>query len=309
MKVQNIIADELDKKAQFDEQCKKILSDPQILAYIVKSCVKECENTSIKDLIDYFIKNPAIIGEEDISVSGAKIAYDVLARMDSSILNSQNKVGLIINIEPQNDGYPGYPLTMRAIYNNARLLSRQKNIDFEKSNFGDLKKVYSIWIMCNHAKMDDGVIATIGYDYKEVGRKYENYSKAMLEFIKKRIKKIKSDIDLSNIILLYPEKQYDENDQSINGFFSLLFTNSKTSDEKKLLFEDKYGIMMTEEINEEVFGMCNMSGFMINEGKLESARKIMKNLSLTIEQTLDALEINDYDRPYFIDQLTDYDTI
>ncbi len=232
--VQNAIADELDKKTQFDEQCKHILSDPQILAYIIKSCVKECKDINKKDLIDYFNKHPAITGKEDTSISGTKIIYDIFVTVDSSLLDDDNDVGLIINIEPQKSRNLPYRLERRAIHNNSRLIAQQKGIDFMKSNYNDLKKVYSIWIVHKHARIDDGVIGTISYEYKETGRRIKNMK---LKRAKERIKRIKNDIDLSDIILIYPFDEYQEDDNSISNFFSLLFTKSKTPNEKKLLIK------------------------------------------------------------------------
>ncbi len=63
--------------------------------------------------------------------------------------------------------------------------------------------------------------------------------------------------------------------------------------------------MMTEKRLEEVGNMCNMSDYMMDRARLEDASKMMKNLSLTIDQALDALEIEEDDRPWFIDYLED----
>ncbi|MCD8029170.1 MAG: hypothetical protein LUF02_11075 [Erysipelotrichaceae bacterium] len=302
--IQNAIADELDKKTQFDEQCKHILSDSQILAYIIKCCVKECHNISMKNLTEYFKKHPAITGKEDTSISGTKIIYDIFVTVDSPILDDNN-VGLIINIEPQKSRYLPYRLERRAIHNNSRLISQQKGIDFIKSNYNDLKKVYSIWIVYKHARIDDGVIGTISYEYKETGRKVKGISKKKLKQMSEKIKRIKNDIDLSDIILIYPCVEYQEEDESISNFFSLLFTDSKTPNEKKLLIENKYGIMMTEKKLEEVDNICNMSAYVEDRARLKDARIIMETLSLTIDQALDALKIDESDRPWFIDYLED----
>ncbi len=51
--------------------------------------------------------------------------------------------------------------------------------------------------------------------------------------------------------------------------------------------------------------MCNMSAYVEDRARLKDARKMMKNLSLTIDQVLDALEIEEDDRPWFIDYLED----
>ncbi|MCD7839148.1 MAG: hypothetical protein LUG46_00825 [Erysipelotrichaceae bacterium] len=303
--VQNTIADELDKKTQFDEQCKHILSDPQILAYIIKNCVKECHNIKMKDLVAYFETHPAVTGKEDTSISGSKIIYDIFATVDGSLLDDNNDVGLIINIEPQKSRNLPYHLERRTIHNNSRLIAQQKGIDFIKSNYNDLKKVYSIWIVYKHARIDDGVIGTISYDYKETGRKENSTNKRKHKRIRERIKKVKSDIDLSEIILIYPCEEYQEEDQSISNFFSLLFTDSKTPNEKKLLIENKYGIMMTKKKLEEVGNMCNMSAYVEDRARLNDAKIIMNKLSYTIDQTLDFLDIEDDDRPWFIDYLVD----
>ncbi len=95
---------------------KVVLSDPQILAYIIKNCVKECEKTNMNDLVQYFKKHPPQTGIEDISISGGKIIYDIQTQL---LHNS----GLIIDIEPQNNAYPGYNLGIRAIYYNSRLIA------------------------------------------------------------------------------------------------------------------------------------------------------------------------------------------
>ncbi len=55
----------------------------------------------------------------------------------------------------------------------------------------------------------------------------------------------------------------------------------------------------------EVGNMCNMSDYMMDRARLETARNIMETLSLTIDQALDALKIEEYDRPWFIDHLED----
>ncbi|MCD7808112.1 MAG: hypothetical protein LUH02_02125 [Erysipelotrichaceae bacterium] len=96
--IQNTLADELDKGTLFDEQCKHILADPQMLAYIVKNSVKECKDISMDDLIAYFKKHPAQTGIEDTLISGAKIIYDIIVRIDGSLFGGQNNLGLIISI-------------------------------------------------------------------------------------------------------------------------------------------------------------------------------------------------------------------
>ena len=62
---------------------------------------------------------------------------------------------------------------------------------------------------------------------------------------------------------------------------------------------------MTEKRLEEVGNMCNMSAYVEDRARLNDARIIMNKLSYTIDQTLDFLDIEEDDRPWFIDHLED----
>lgn len=296
---QNTIADELDKETPFDKQCKVVLSDPQILAYIIKNCVTECKNVDMNDLVQYFKKYPPQTGIEDISISGGKIIYDIQTQL-------LNKGGIIINIEPQNNVYPGYNLGIRAIYYNSRLISNQKGTIFKHSNFNAIKKVYSIWIIRTHAKEDNGVIAKIRYIYEEKGRQTQNLSHKKKLRLKEKIKKFKRLFDLSEIIMIYPDIEHTKYDGSFIDFFSILFNVHISSKQKKLLVEEKYGIIMSEELVKGVENMCNWTESVVYETKVEVRRNIMDTMSLNLYQAMDALKISDDERPYIINQLEDY---
>ena len=58
-------------------------------------------------------------------------------------------IRLIINIEAQNDYYPGYPLIKRGLYYCSRMISAQYGTEFTGSHYEQIKKVYSIWICIN----------------------------------------------------------------------------------------------------------------------------------------------------------------
>ena len=52
---------------------------------------------------------------------------------------------MIINVEAQKDEPGSYQILNRAIFYVSRLISSQKERDFVKSNYNDIKTVYSIW--------------------------------------------------------------------------------------------------------------------------------------------------------------------
>ena len=53
---------------------------------------------------------------------------------------------IIINVEAQKDEPKGYEILNRAIFYVSRLISSQKERDFENSSYDDIKRVYSIWV-------------------------------------------------------------------------------------------------------------------------------------------------------------------
>ena len=75
------------------------------------------------------------------------MVYDV--RFSAVAPGKDGTIGLIINIEAQSKYHPGYPLVKRAIYYCGRMLSAQYGSVFTQSHYGEIQKVYSIWI-CSH---------------------------------------------------------------------------------------------------------------------------------------------------------------
>lgn len=72
--------------------------------------------------------------------------------------SSDDVIQLIINVEAQNDFYPGYPIIKRGIYYCARMISSQYGTVFTKSHYEKIQKVYSIWICMNPPKKRNNTI-------------------------------------------------------------------------------------------------------------------------------------------------------
>ena len=138
---------------------KRLLSSKKILAWILKYCVPEFENCEIADIRDKYIEGtpevgtvPAlpdetnaarIVGDnvEDKMLTEGTVTYDIRFR---AITPEKDSLGLIINIEAQHSANLEYPLTKRAFYYCSRLISAQHDMVFAKSEYGKIKKVYSI---------------------------------------------------------------------------------------------------------------------------------------------------------------------
>ena len=299
--IASVISTYSNKKA-YDNYCKKILSNKQILAYILKGCVPEYADTALTQLPQYIeavferdaITKESIYGKnvEDEAIPGALIKYDLLFEaalpqskgavrkkplLEEQKRFAQDKACLIINLEAQYKDDPGYPLVSRALYYCSRLMAKQKNAadGFQHSRFGDMKKVYSIWICINHSEYKNDVV-----------NKYDVHETCLM----KPWNAPKEQYDLMTAIMVYPGKQYDGADASAQNpadrnmkklleLLNILFISGLPARSKIELLDKKYGIMMTKEIESEVMTMCNLS-----EGIEE--RGIMKGLKQGMTQGL-----------------------
>ena len=150
-----------DDSASYDAACKRVLSEKAILARIMKSCLEEYKDQDVNDIADRYIEGqpqvsavPVLPDEEgtiingmdteDKSVHEGTVTYDI--RFRAIVPSSKEQIALIINIETQNDFYPGYPLIKRGIYYCSRMISSQYGREFTSSHYEKIKKVYSIFI-------------------------------------------------------------------------------------------------------------------------------------------------------------------
>ena len=140
---------EIMRKAKrlYDEQCKKILSYKQILAYIFKECLEEYKDLSlekIQELLDEEQSHDKMISKnvEDQSIRGSMIRYDLLYK----IKNPQNNNSMWIDIELQGMDPGTYDLFHRGFYYATRMVVRQRNDPegFEEDDFDNLQKVITL---------------------------------------------------------------------------------------------------------------------------------------------------------------------
>lgn len=89
----------------YDTYCKKILSNKQILANIMKGCIPEYADLSLDEIVDCITLSSnnddfSINGLKtvDLSIDGTLNKYDVL--FEAKLLGTKDdKIALIINIE------------------------------------------------------------------------------------------------------------------------------------------------------------------------------------------------------------------
>lgn len=65
---------------------------------------------------------------------------------------------VLVNLEAQKDEPTSYHILNRAVFYVSRLISSQKERDFVKTNYNDIRRVFSIWVCMN---MDENSMAYV----------------------------------------------------------------------------------------------------------------------------------------------------
>ena len=149
--------------AGLDKASKDLMKNKEVLAIILKGVVREYENYSYEEIMN-FIEGDSITDDEEVTagrgtsrITGDDKEYAVLGEKTSNfdtkfrsinpeLSNEEIIIHLHIDIEPQKKYNPGYPIEKRGIYYLARELSTQLSVVTEDTDYGQLEKCYSIFI-------------------------------------------------------------------------------------------------------------------------------------------------------------------
>ena len=273
----------------YDAYAKSILSRKSVLSYILMYLVPEYKgmNTEyIKQCIEDGDNNPSVHGiSNDVSVDGKQIRYDICFKTKSPI----NNTNMYINIEPQYYDNE-YDIHYRAEYYASRLIDIQKDIEIKDSNFNELKKVYSIWLIFN-AKTKRNFILKNDNKYYEFEYDIENH-----EYHKSINDKSES---VFNVIIVYLDEIENLHHK---GLFELLFTifkyNKDQIQERDKILEKLYGII---DIRKEQIKMCSLGEGIARENRLEGSINtatsnvcnLINSLNWSLEKAIETLKIDD----------------
>ncbi len=265
-----------NEKAKYDTQVKKLLANEAILAWILKTCTEEFASYSPNEIIKCIEGKPEISEKavhsdeldaeeaakltssdksvegsntEDASIKEHTIYYDV--RVNASAPGNGQPIQLIINVEAQLDTAPGYPIEKRAIYYCCRLISAQYGTVFNHSEYGKIRKVYSIWFCPNSAKKRENTIKKISLEESSMYGELESR---------------KSDTDLLQAIIVNLGDPDQPVDSRILRLMNVLLSNKKDVQTKQKVMQDEFHIAMTMELKSEVSELCNLSQGIYNEG-------------------------------------------
>ena len=296
-----------DRDAQYDNSAKRLIAHKIILARILIKTVEKfkgmdpLEVAALIEGIPYISTVPVELGltnavhfqngkrivgfnTENQELNEGLVRFDIVfyVRMKDGL--SQ----IIINVEAQKDEPSDYEILNRAVFYVSRLVSSQKERDFENSSYDDIKSVYSIWICMN---MEENTMSHIHLTKEDLIGSYE----------------WKGNLDLLNIIMIGLAKELPEHDETyeLHRLLGALLSRELTVDEKLDIIGNEYDIPLEENFRKDMSTMCNLSqgvkeeGIAIGrregleegrrEGHAELITKMYKN-GLSIEQIASATD-------------------
>ena len=283
----------------------------------MKSCLAEYADCTVNEIAEKYIEekpqvteipvapderqNTSVIqgtGVEDTTITEGTVTFDI--RFHAGVPVSSEQIGLIINIEAQNQFYPGYPLTKRGIYYCCRMISSQYGSVFTRSHYEKLKKVYSVWICMDPPKSRENTITR--YFIQE-----GNLAGSVQEPVK----------NLLSVLLLCPGDPASQNSEGILKLLGVLLSSKIKAEEKKKLLEQEFHVEMNRTMESEVEQMGSLSQGVeqrgiqkgiqrgIKKGILESIQALMETMDLSVQDAMDALKIKEQDRPEYMELLKD----
>ena len=257
-----------DRDAQYDNSAKRLIAHKIILARILIKTVEKfkgmdpLEVAALIEGIPYISTVPVELGltnavhfqngkrivgfnTENQELNEGLVRFDIVfyVRMKDGL--SQ----IIINVEAQKDEPSDYKILNRAVFYVSRLISAQKEKDFENSSYDDIKCVYSIWICMN---MEENTMSHIHLTKEDMIGSYE----------------WKGNLDLLNIIMIGLAKELPEHDETyeLHRLLGALLSRELTVDEKLDIIGNEYDIPLEENFRKDMSTMCNLSQGVKEEG-------------------------------------------
>ena len=227
--------------AKYDESVKEMLADKQILARILKYSLEEFAN-------------------EELSV--------IIKSMDEPVVSQMRMEPGHANLnkiqKSTNPSKLGYHIDNRAIYYLGRMISSQKEVEFQNSHYDELKAVRSIWI-CMDSADDEDSINRIRFTQENVfGKKMKLENIDKVQGVVIRLRENENAEISKNVLIAMLEE--------------LLKRDSAEAKKKKL--KEQYDIIMDVETERRVNTMCNLSEVVLErgmeQGMVQVAEKMLK---------------------------------
>ena len=267
-----------DKEAQYDACAKWLLSQKIILAHILVKTVEEFKGMKPEEVVPYIEGEPHIstvpvnpgltnavkkegekrhgadsndliigLNTENRELHEGVIYFDIIfyVRLKSGLSK------IIINVEAQKDEPTKYGVLNRAVFYTSRMISSQKEREFNGSDYNGIKQVYSIWICMG---MKENTMSHICLTEKKLLGSH----------------RWKGRLDLFNVVMIGLSDNLPEHDEAyeLHRLLGALLSKQMEVTEKLEIIENEYHIPMETE-TEELSIMCNLGLGIREAGKEE----------------------------------------
>lgn len=267
-------------RAELDAEAKKITADKGVLARILQGNVVELSGYELQE-IETFIeevevskvplvsetktqsRTEAIVGmnTEDSVPGEGKITFDVRFYI---CIPEEEHIKILLNVEIQNDYYPGYDLVPRGVFYCCRMISAQMDTEFTGEDYDGIKKVYSIWLCLNAPQIEADTVTSYSIMPKNIVGATDPE---------------RHRYDLLNVTLIgLNENSYQKKTTDLHGYLGTIFSKKLPSSEKIRILEQDYGVKPTREVKE---GLQKMQGL----ADWYEARGIEQGIEQGIERT------------------------
>ena len=169
---------------------------------------------------------------------------------------------VIVNIEAQKAEPSAYDIINRAVFYVSKMISSQKGREFIKSNYNDIKRVYSIWVCMN---MSQNCMNYIHFTQESVVGTYQ----------------WKGDIDLANIVLIGLAEDLPEKDEKyeLHRLLGALLSAKLDVNMKLDIIGNEFDIQLESDIRKDVNDMCNLSQGIKEQAHAEGLAEAVIKLS------------------------------
>ena len=278
---------------RYDESCKRLLADKEMLAIILKAIVPEYKDIPEEEIMNDYIQGnirdtvgteyvlPDIAGKIVSSGTGVEdgsVSYDV--KFDTLLpAPTREHIKLIINLEGQkNTTSLTYSPVTRGVFYASTLITGQYGTVFSNSHYERIEKVYSIWICMTPNNKEAGSI---------------NRYRSIEEHLKGEYKENPVNYDKTEIVVIHigeieDDAQTDYNLYRMTGVLTDAFDKDKTTEEVVDKLRTKWGLKISMTMKEDSGSMCNFSDVIREEGieqnKLDNALRMIADGELSLEK-------------------------
>lgn len=282
-----------ERKRIYDSIFKSTIKKTDVLASFLHEYVDEYMDMTREEILACIDKeatgryakecNPQPLGEKD----GSRV--DSLFRV--RLPDSDGSVAVYVNVEGQNKFHLPYPLENRAESYVSELLYSQNGKEMHNHDYGNLKKVYSIWLLFDPPKKL--MNTAIRYDRQP----YVLFGEPQSDIPK---------MDLTHVIMVYIGR-YRKDLPDALALVSALFSDSLDSDTRFRTLDSRFKIRFNDKERREVEEMVSLhdsfyEGYVsygMELGRIEAkintmatnATSIATNLNMTLDQAIEALDV------------------